>query len=75
MTRVVLSVPAIDCEHCEHTVTTALNPLEGVHSVRVDIEGKLVHLDYDEGKLSLDKVKEVLSEEDYPVARVAVATA
>ena len=75
MTHVVLSVPAIDCEHCEHTVKTALNPLAGVRSVNVDIGGKLVHLEYDEGLLSLDKVKEVLSEEDYPVASVAVATA
>ena len=43
--------------------------------MRVDIEGKLVHLDYDEVKLSLDKVKAVLSEEDYPVAEVELVTA
>jgi copper chaperone len=73
MTRVTLTVPAIDCEHCEHTVKTALNPLSGVKAVNVDIEGKLVHLEYDEALLSLDKVKEVLSEEDYPVAAVATA--
>ncbi|MBI4213993.1 MAG: heavy-metal-associated domain-containing protein [Chloroflexi bacterium] len=71
MTKVVLSVPAIDCEHCEHTVTTALNPLAGVQSVKVDIEAKLVHLEFDEGQLTLDQVKSVLEEEDYPVESVA----
>jgi copper chaperone CopZ len=71
MTRVTLSVPNIDCEHCEHTVMTALTPLAGVQSVTVDIPGKLVMLDYDEASLGLDKVKEVLAEEDYPVASVA----
>ncbi|OGG45959.1 MAG: hypothetical protein A3F84_11605 [Candidatus Handelsmanbacteria bacterium RIFCSPLOWO2_12_FULL_64_10] len=71
MTKVVLSVPAIDCEHCEHAVTTALHPLAGVQSVKVDIEAKLVHLEFDEGQLSLAKVKSVLAEEDYPVESVA----
>ena len=71
MTRVTLSVPNIDCEHCEHTVMTALTPLAGVQSVKVDIAGKLVLLDYDESSLGLDKVKEVLAEEDYPVESVA----
>lgn len=71
MTRVTLSVPNIDCEHCEHTVMTALTPLAGVQLVKVDIPGKLVMLDYDEASLGLDKVKEVLAEEDYPVASVA----
>lgn len=73
MTRVTLSVPAIDCEHCEYTVMGALGPLDGVKTVKVDIDGKLVHLEYDESLLSLDKVKTVLSEEDYPVASVATA--
>ena len=73
MTKVVLSVPAIDCEHCEYTVMGALGPISGVKTVKVDIEGKLVNLEYDEGLLSLDKVKQILAEEDYPVASVATA--
>ncbi len=73
MTKVVLSVPAIDCEHCEYTVMGALGPLAGVKTVKVDIDGKLVNLEYDESLLSLDKVREILAEEDYPVASVASA--
>ena len=73
MTKVVLTVPAIDCEHCEYTVMGALGPLAGVKTVKVDIEGKLVNLEFDEGLLSLDKVKTILAEEDYPVASVATA--
>ena len=73
MTKVVLTVPAIDCEHCEYTVMGALGPLNGVKTVKVDIEGKLVNLEFDEGLVSLDKVKQVLAQEDYPVASVASA--
>ena len=67
MARVTLTVPAIECEHCEHAITEALTPMAGVRSVAVDIPLKLVRLDYDEVALSLDKVKEVLAEEEYPV--------
>ena len=67
MARVTLTVPAIECEHCEHAITEALTPIAGVRSVAVDIPGKLVRLDYDEAALSLDKVREVLAEEEFPV--------
>jgi copper chaperone len=70
MTQVVLRVPDIDCEHCEHAITTALTPVAGVRSVKVDIPGKEVQLDYDEASLTIDRVKEILAEEDYPVAAV-----
>ena len=67
MAKVTLTVPAIECEHCEHAITEALTPIAGVRSVSVDIPMKLVSLDFDEAALSLDKVKEVLAEEEYPV--------
>jgi copper chaperone len=67
MTSVVLNVPAISCGHCENTITKALSGRPGVESVRVDIPAKQVHLSFDESRLSLDRVKEILDEEDYPV--------
>jgi copper chaperone len=70
MARVTLGVPDIDCEHCEHTITSALTPVAGVRSVKVDIPGKEVLLDYDEAALTVDQVKAILAEEDYPVASV-----
>jgi copper chaperone len=70
MSRAVLSVPDISCEHCENTITKALSGQPGVSSVKVDISAKRVALEYDEGRLSLDRVKEILAEEDYPVETV-----
>jgi len=70
MTRVTLSVPEISCEHCEHAITEALTPVQGVKGIQVDIPAKTVQLDYDESQLTIDKVKEILEEEDYPVAAV-----
>ena len=68
MSQVTLNVPAISCGHCEKTVMEALEGQPGVNSVRVDVSGKKVYLDYDEGKLSLDTVSEILDEEGYEVA-------
>jgi copper chaperone len=70
MARATLNVPDIECEHCEHAITEALTPVAGVRSIKVDIDGKQVQLDYDESALNLDRVQQILAEEDYPVASV-----
>ena len=71
MTNVTLNVPDISCEHCEHTITSTLQPVDGVRSVRVDIAARQVRVDYDETQVSLQRMKELLQEEDYPVESVA----
>ena len=68
MKQVVLSVPDISCEHCERTITETLSPVEGVRSVNVDIPAKQVRVEYDEAAVDLDRMKDLLAEEDYPVA-------
>ena len=67
---VTLNVPDISCEHCERAVTQALTPVEGVRSVRVDIPVKQVRVEYDESTVGVDRMRDVLAEEDYPVASV-----
>jgi len=71
MATTVLNVPDISCEHCERTITNALTPIAGVHSVNVDIPGRQVRIDYDESQVNVDRMKDVLQAEDYPVASVA----
>jgi len=71
MAQTVLSVPDISCEHCERTITETLSPVEGVRSVKVDIPAKAVTVDYDEATVSVNRFKELLKEEEYPVAEVS----
>ena len=73
MKTVVLNVPDISCEHCVRTITEALTPMEGVRSVNVDIPTKRVRVEYDVGTADVERMKEVLQEEDYPVASVGAA--
>ena len=70
MAQVILNVPDISCEHCERTITNALTPVEGVRRVNVDIPAQQVEVVYDESVVGTERMKEVLEEEDYPVASV-----
>ena len=70
MSSVTLNVPDISCEHCERTITNMLQPVEGVRSVSVDIPARQVSVDYDEAQVSLEKMKDLLQEEDYAVESV-----
>jgi copper chaperone len=73
MTRVVLRVPDISCEHCERTIKQALGGTAGVRTVDVDVPAKEVRVSYDEAAVDLDRLKAVLQAEDYPVAGAAPA--
>jgi copper chaperone len=71
MATTVLNVPDISCEHCERTITNALTPVDGIRTVNVDIPARQVRVDYDESVVDVNKMKDVLQEEDYPVDSVA----
>jgi len=66
----VLNVPDISCEHCENTINGALTPLAGVSSVRVDIPSRKVTVQFDPATTGVERFKEVLAEEEYPVESV-----
>lgn len=70
MTTKTLSVPDISCEHCERAIKGALEPLLGVQTVNVDIPGKTVRVQYDEGLVSLTRITKAVEDEEYPVAAV-----
>ncbi len=65
----VLAVPDISCEHCVNAINGALNGLPGVETVDTDIPTKTVHLRYDPGQLSLEKVEAVLDDIGYTIAK------
>ncbi|BDG35738.1 copper chaperone CopZ [Parageobacillus sp. VR-IP] len=62
-----LQVQGMTCNHCKMAVTNALQELEGVNRVEVHLEKGTVDVDYDETKVSLDKLKEAIEEQGYDV--------
>ena len=71
MTTTVLNVPSISCEHCQNTIMKALTPVDGVRGVQVDIPARRVTVEYDEARVDVERFKEILADEDYPVEAVA----
>ena len=71
MAITILNVPDISCEHCERAITNALTPVAGIRDVSVDIPAKRVRVNYDEGVVDVEQMKDILQEEDYPVESVA----
>lgn len=67
VTKVILSVPDISCEHCQRAIEGALGKETGVVAVRVDVPTKKVFLDYDPATISLDAVSAILDDEGYAV--------
>ncbi len=67
MTTVTYSVPAINCMHCTHTIEMEVGELQGVKSVKADVNTKDVVITF-EAPASEEQIKALLAEIEYPVA-------
>jgi len=65
MTTVTYTVPAISCGHCTHTIETEVGELQGVQSVKADMETKKVEITFDV-PASEEGIKALLAEINYP---------
>ncbi len=63
------TAPDISCDHCAHAITSALSALDGVASVKVDVDEQRVDIEFDEQAASPDQIDAALEEEGYPPLR------
>ncbi|MFB3052461.1 MAG: heavy-metal-associated domain-containing protein [Dehalococcoidia bacterium] len=61
-TETTLKIPAIHCGGCVKTVTQTLEALPSVKVTEADSESKLVHLQFEESAVNLDRIREALDE-------------
>jgi copper chaperone len=67
MAKKTFSIPNISCGHCVNTIKTELTELDGVSTVRGDIEGKSVEVEWN-APATEDLIKNKLAEINYPAA-------
>ncbi len=67
MTSITYSVPGIHCIHCTHTIEMEVGELDGVKSVKAELDTKNVTIDFD-SPADEEKIKALLAEIEYPVA-------
>jgi len=66
MTTVTYSIPAIHCHHCTHTIEMELGELQGVHTVKADMDARKVLVTF-EAPATEESIKALLAEINYPV--------
>ncbi|RPF53242.1 copper chaperone CopZ [Aquisalibacillus elongatus] len=67
MKDLTLTVQGMSCGHCVSSVEGALNELDGVSEVNVNLgEGK-VDVKFDESKVTVDQMKEAIDDQGYDV--------
>ncbi|MGP3562774.1 MULTISPECIES: copper chaperone CopZ [Geobacillus] len=64
---ITLEVQGMTCGHCKAAVTNALQALDGVSRVEVHLQEGTVDVEYDETKVSVEKLKEAIEEQGYDV--------
>ena len=67
MMTITLQVQGMTCGHCKAAVTNALQALDGVSHVEVHLQEGTVDVEYDETKVSVEKLKEAIEEQGYDV--------
>jgi copper chaperone len=67
VTTETISVPEIHCDHCKRSIESALNPMEGVSEVAVDVLAKQVTIAYDTNIVSRDALIQAIEDQGYEV--------
>lgn len=62
-----LNVEGMTCGHCKASVTKALEELQGVKTVEVNLQQGTVNVEFDESQVGLDALKEAIEEQGYDV--------
>jgi copper ion binding protein len=65
MTKLEMNISGMTCGHCVRAVSQALGELDGVQVEQVQVGSAVVN--YDETKLSRDRVTEVVEDAGYAV--------
>jgi copper chaperone len=67
MAQEVLSVPEVSCQHCVSALEGAVGALEGVDSVKVDLDRKDITIDYDDKQVGHENFVGAITGEGYQV--------
>ena len=61
-----ISIEGMQCNHCKMSVEKALNSIEGITSVEVDLENKNAVIEYSK-EIENDKIKSVIEDAGFEV--------
>jgi len=65
--KTTLHVNGMTCAHCEAAVKGALEDLEGIQSVEVNLDAGEVDVTFEEAKVTIDDMKNAVEDQGYDV--------
>ncbi|MUV36836.1 Cu(+) exporting ATPase [Lentibacillus sp. JNUCC-1] len=65
--QTTLDVTGMTCEHCEKAVKGALENLEGVQTVEVNLGTGKVDVSYDDASVTIAQMREAVEDQGYDV--------
>jgi copper chaperone len=68
MARAVVSVSGMKCDACEKLIHDALMEKPGVIEAKADFKAQCVEIDYDETKVELEVLKQIIADKGFKVA-------
>ncbi|KGR77161.1 copper chaperone CopZ [Ureibacillus manganicus] len=67
MGNVTLNVNRMSCGHCVKSIEGSVGSLDGVEQVKVDLGAGKVNVEFNDEKVTLEKIKETIDDQGYDV--------
>lgn len=65
MKNVTIKIKGMGCQNCVKAVTEELSALDGISKVNVSLENACAEVEYDESKVTTDKMLAAIKELEY----------
>lgn len=67
MQNVILKVEGMSCGHCVKAVESSVGELNGIETVKVNLDEAEVEVSFNEAQVSLEQIKETIEEQGYDI--------
>ncbi|MGM0877230.1 MAG: copper chaperone CopZ [Bacillota bacterium] len=67
METVTLIVEGMSCNHCVNAIEGSVGKLRGVSNVKVSLDEGKVEVSYDDSKVTIEEMKDVIEDQGYDV--------
>jgi len=61
----MIKIPTAQCDVCKENITKALNKVQGIKSFKVDIDQKVVHINFDKTKTDINSIENAITMSGY----------
>ena len=67
METVTFNVPSISCSNCSNKIQNALNSMQGVNNVAIDLKTQSVQVEYNPDRINPQELKKEITSMGYEV--------